>query len=76
MKVYAPMWFTIKLESSCKDGSRHLWRTIVLSRYMSDELKAIIDPVIQRNAYFGCSENMLLAMLSDDRKEIRELGMR
>src|SRR6218665_630434 len=52
IKVYAPMWFSIKMQSSSKDGARHLWRTIKLSRYLFDELKAIIDPVIQRNAYF------------------------
>jgi len=76
VKVYAPMWFLIKMQSSCKDGARHLWRTIKLSRYLSDELKAVIDPVIQRNAYFCHPANLLLAMLTDDRKEIRKLGMR
>src|SRR6218665_3293541 len=76
VKVYAPMWFLIKMQSSCKDGARQLWRTIKLSRYLSDELKAVIDPVIQRNAYFCHPANLLLAMLTDDRKEIRELGIR
>jgi len=33
----------------------------------------IIDPVIQRNAYFGAPENILLSMLVDDRMCIREL---
>src|SRR6218665_3759486 len=50
VKIYAPMWFSIKMQSSCKDGARHMWRTIKLSRYLSDELKAVIGPVIQRNA--------------------------
>ncbi|KAK4875283.1 hypothetical protein RN001_011705 [Aquatica leii] len=38
----------------------------------------IIDrnPVLQRNGYFGHPENLLLAMLADDRKYIRELGLR
>ncbi|KAK4883922.1 hypothetical protein RN001_000193 [Aquatica leii] len=33
-------------------------------------------PVLQRNGYFGHPENLLLAMLADDRKYIRELGLR
>jgi len=56
--------------------SMHLWQTIVKSRYLSDELKAIIDPVINRNGYFGHPENILLCMIADERKYVRELGMR
>ena len=76
VKVYAPMWFEIKINPSCKNGTNHLWQTIRKSRYLSDELKAVIDPVIQRNAYFGHPENILLCMITDNRKHIRELGMR
>ena len=36
----------------------------------------IIDPVIQRNAYFSHPENILLTMITDDRKHVRELGFR
>lgn len=76
MKVYAPMWFAIKLNSSCKYGAVHLWKTISLSRYLPQHLKCIIDPVIQRNAFFGHPENILLAMVADAKREIRELGLR
>jgi len=47
-----------------------------LSRYLTDELKEIIDPVIQRNGYFGHPENILLSMITDERKQIRDLRMR
>lgn len=76
VKVYAPMWFYIKQDSSCFSGANHLWRTITLSRYLPTELKRIIDPVIQRNAYFGHCENILISMLADHRHSIRELGAR
>lgn len=76
LRVYAPMWFAIKNSPSCKNGAKHLWQTIVRSRYLSDDLKAVVDPVIQRNAYFGHPENLLLSMITDERKYIRELGMR
>lgn len=76
VKVYAPVWFHIKLKPSCAHGSRHLWRMIQLSRYLPQHLQAVIDPVIQRNGYFAHPENMLLAFLTDERHEIRQLGLR
>ena len=76
MAVYAPMWFTIKSKPSSKDGSRHLCQSLQTSRYLLDDLKKIVDPVIQRNAYFAHTACILLGMLTDDRKHIRELGLR
>nr|CAH7728928.1 unnamed protein product [Callosobruchus chinensis] len=76
IKVYAPMWFSIKMHPSCKDGARHVFETIKLTRYLDDNFRKIIDPVIQRNAYFAHPENILLSMISDDRKHVRELGLR
>ena len=76
MKVYAPMWFSIKMHSSCVNGAKHLYQTIALSRYMPQELRDIIDPVIQRNGFFGHPENILLAMLFDNNNNIRELATR
>lgn len=76
MKVYAPIWFHIKLKPSCVDGSRHLFKLIQLSRYLPVELQEIVDPVIQRNGYFASPENILLGMLTDERKFIRELALR
>ncbi|XP_061717533.1 uncharacterized protein LOC133525257 [Cydia pomonella] len=76
IKVYAPMWFRIKTHPSCIHGAKHLFDTIQLSRYLPDKLKKVIDPVIQRNGYFGHTENILIAMLADDRKHNRELALR
>ena len=75
MRVYCKMWFKIKVESSCTDGARHLWNTIKLSRYLSSELKAVIDPVIQRNGFYGHPENIILSMISDKRPHVRKLGL-
>src|ERR1043165_5375508 len=68
MKVYAPIWFHVKTKPLCSDGARHLWRLIKYTRYLSPELRKIVDPVIQRNGFFGHSENILLAMIMDSRK--------
>src|SRR6218665_1342215 len=42
-----------------------LLRSIQLSRYLSVEHKLIVDPVIQRNAYFAYPENLLLSMTTE-----------
>ena len=42
----------------------------------SAKYKKIVDPVIQRNEYFAHSENLLLAMITDHRPHIWELGLR
>jgi hypothetical protein len=75
-KVYGPMWFEIKTNPSCINGSIHVFKTIQKSRYLPQNLKAVVDPVIQRNAYFAHPENILLCMFGDDREVIRELGYR
>lgn len=45
------------------------------SRTFNLKVRAIIDPVIQRNGYFSHPKNWLLAMLSDDRPHVRELAL-
>lgn len=67
MRVYAPIWIKIKQKPSCIIGPKHLLNMIKMSRYMSNNELKIIDPVIQRNAYFGHPENVLLTMLFDKR---------
>ncbi|KAK0067238.1 hypothetical protein Bpfe_003336 [Biomphalaria pfeifferi] len=76
MQVYAPVWFAIKSKPSCVDGTKHIWLTVHLSRSLPTEVKNIIDPVIQRNAYFAHPENLLIAMVTDDRDHIKQLGLR
>ncbi len=76
MRVYAPSWFRIKSKPSCKDGARHLFQVIRSSRYLFKDLRDIIDPVIQRNAFSGHPETLLLAMITDELSVIRELGLR
>ncbi|CAG9826869.1 unnamed protein product [Diabrotica balteata] len=76
IKVYAPMWFFIKLNPSCTQASLHVFKSITLSRYLRDDLKNIIDAVIQRNSYYIHPENLLLCMLTDNRQWVRELALR
>ena len=53
-----------------------MFKLIQTSRYLPEHLLEIIDPVIQRNAFFAHPENLLLAMAMDERKHIRELAFR
>lgn len=74
MRLYAPMWFTVQLNLYCTDGSRNLWKTINVSRYLKEELKTVVDPVIQRNTFFRDPEAIILSMMTDERQSTRELG--
>ncbi|GBM03078.1 Protein lev-9 [Araneus ventricosus] len=75
VKVYAPVRFNIKLKPSCTNGSKHLEAYFSYSRYLTTDLKEIIDPEIQRNGCFAAAENILLSMLCDEHKHTRELGL-
>lgn len=74
MKSYAPMWFSIKMNPSIFWGAKHTHKQILLSRYLPEEFKKVIDPVIQRNSFFAHAECVLLSMLSDPDHEIRKLA--
>ncbi|KAK3920111.1 DNA-directed RNA polymerase subunit beta' [Frankliniella fusca] len=76
LKVYAPMWFAIKANPSCIDGTLHLWNYIVKSRYLPSKQRDVVDTVIQTNAFFAHHENILLTMLGDEQKCLRELAVR
>lgn len=73
---YKISWFSIKNNPSCKDGTRHLFKIISSSSYLSENLKSIVDTVIQRYGYFAHADNLLLAMITDERKHIRDLAAR
>ncbi|GBM89665.1 hypothetical protein AVEN_2284-1 [Araneus ventricosus] len=46
------------------------------SRYLSDDLKKVVDPVISCNAFMVNPENLMLSMLADERRHIREHAVR
>ncbi|GBM23766.1 hypothetical protein AVEN_271128-1 [Araneus ventricosus] len=46
------------------------------SRYLPKKYRDIIEPVISRNVCFAAPENILLAMLTDERCHIRNLAAR
>ncbi|GBN88697.1 hypothetical protein AVEN_19754-1 [Araneus ventricosus] len=76
LKSCMPLWFSIKKSKYFIDGPKHVFQAIQTTRYLSYELLQVVDPVMQRNAFFAHPENVLLAMLVDEREYIRELGYR
>jgi hypothetical protein len=75
-KVYVPMWFNMKSKPSCKDGARHVYETVHLVQSLPSQVKQIVQPVIQSNAYFVHLENLRSSMISDEKMNIRELALR
>ena len=74
--VYAPGWFIIKMNSHAVNGAKNLQKILKLCCNLSEDIFAIVKPVVQRNAYFAHPENILIAMINDERSYIRELGWR
>ena len=76
MKVYAPIWFEIKSNCSSQNGALHLFNTIQRVKTLSSDIKDIVFPIIQRNAYYAHPENLLICMINDDSSDIRNLAWR
>ncbi|GBN04314.1 hypothetical protein AVEN_122428-1 [Araneus ventricosus] len=64
------------MKSNCPYGAQHFWKMISLARQLPDNVKQIIYKVFSNNAYFAHPEHLLLTMLHDSRKHIRELAFR
>lgn len=76
LKSYMPVWFHIKKSKYFTDGPEHVFEVIKSSRFLTENLLKVIDPVIERNAFFAHPENLLLSMIVDKRDHVRELGYR
>lgn len=74
MQVYVPMYFNVKSRNSSVFGSVHLFNFITYTRSLTSHLLPIVQKVIQNNSYFAHPENLILAMLFDERQDIRKLG--
>ncbi|GBN18978.1 hypothetical protein AVEN_86935-1 [Araneus ventricosus] len=76
LKSYMPVWHAVKKSNYFTEGPKHVFQAIQTSRYLSDESLQVLDPVIQRNAFYEHTENVLLAMFDNEREHVRELGYR
>ncbi|BES87539.1 Hypothetical protein NTJ_00345 [Nesidiocoris tenuis] len=76
MKVYVPSWFNIKVYPSSTNGALHLFEMIKRSSFLPQKHREVVHGVLQRNAFFAHPENIILAMLHDRKKEIRQMGVK
>lgn len=70
-QVYVPIWFHIKSHPHCQDGSKNFFKLIQLVMELPKTFHDIVLPVLQWNGWWAHPENIIIGMLSDDRKVIR-----
>lgn len=76
MGHYVPLWFQLRTCSSCTDGPPNLLRSVQLLQALPSQLRKVIEPVIQRNAYWAHPEALLLAMAADRHRQVRTQAVR
>lgn len=74
MKVYIPMYFSVKYYNSIAYGSVLFFKFIQWTNYLPSVLLSVIRGVMTDNSYFANSESVLLSMICDDRKPIRQMA--
>ena len=72
IKVYVPMYFNVKYYSSVIYGSALLFKFIRLINFLPPTPREVIHSVVQNNSYFAHPENIIVSMLYDDRKSVRD----
>ncbi|KAK3922336.1 Methylsterol monooxygenase 1-3 [Frankliniella fusca] len=75
VKVYALCWFTIKKKPQATQGPHHLHLMIAASRFLPKKWRDVVHESISINGFFAHPENLLLAMVTDARKDVRELAV-
>ncbi|KAF2891627.1 hypothetical protein ILUMI_14546, partial [Ignelater luminosus] len=50
------------MQLSCRYGSQHFLGIMKRSQFLPEDLKVVIDAVLQRNGYFGHFVHILLAI--------------
>lgn len=74
MKVYIPMYFNIKYYNSMAYGSVLFYKFIQWTKYLPPTLLATVHKVMIDNSFFASSDNVLLSMICDERKQIRQMA--
>jgi hypothetical protein len=71
LNLYYPGWFRFKCRPHIQDGALNFFYLVELTRDLDPEDRRIGQKVLQDNAHWPHSENLLIAMLGDPREEIR-----
>ena len=71
-KVYVPGWFIIKSKPNLEDGARNAFSVMQLIRKQPKKVQEVAMKSFQTNAFFAHSSNLLVAMLADERENVRQ----
>ena len=65
VKFTEPMWFQIKRHPYKVDGQHKTFVTLQFLKHLNNNEMSIVKEVVQKNAFFAHSDQLLLAMCSD-----------
>ena len=72
LRIFIPGWFQVKMNSCCTDGPNNFIFIIkLMNKFLNDEEKNALLPLLRRNGYFSHSENVLLAGIVDSDIQVR-----
>ena len=73
VRVYFSTWFDIKRNNKLTYNSKNFFNLIQrITQLSNEEVKHVALQNVQKNAFFAHPENILLAMLGDDNKDVRK----
>ena len=71
LNLYLPGWFKYKCNPHIQEGAKNFYYLVDLSRSLSKQDMTIAHKVLQDNAFWPHSENLIISMFSDIREEVR-----
>ena len=72
IQVYASSWFNIKCNGRWYNGPSNLFFIMKKILTQDRDVISIVQPAVQRNAYFALPDNVLGAMLRDEDGKVRQ----
>ena len=76
LTLYFPTWFEIKLYHQIIHESKNFFSFVKRISSLSNEgVRHLALNIIQRNGYFAHPESILITMLGDDDKVVRDKGI-
>ena len=70
----APSWSHIKSHPTCQDGAKNFFFMLSLYQKLDKPDQDVVAPVLQNNSYFCHPENILVAAVRNDDKNIRKFA--
>ena len=71
VKFTEPMWFQIKKHPSMVDGQHNTFVSLQFLKHLNNNEMNIVKEVVQKNAFFAHSDQLLLAMCTSKNVAIR-----